>query len=355
MTHHSPVQRGWRLLVVALCCLLSLGAAPWAHADPSPDPKLNQKVSANEKNSDEPTEVGKGHVDVGTRFVNGTFTVMGRDDTVSPQVWRTLDSLVLRVNDQGLLTMPDDPAFAFLGIEKGKKVHVIPQTQLPKVLWLGWNTQDPEVTRALGRGADLVYLRHQGPGELHVFITNGFEAPLPLWDSRKPAGQKIWMDNNTHVHANWVFTEPGVHLVEVEVQATDARTKQPLRAKGTLRFAVGDAVTTEAARQAWWQGEPRTTASVSPSASASPSASTPSATAPTQTSSSEPSASEPTASAPASSVPANATPDAPMEPRSSPLPWLLGVGAVVVVAAAAALVLHQRKLRRQAWTEDGDE
>lgn len=324
--------------MVAALASLTLGPAAEAlaaPADPTPgpgdpggsqDPKLAQTVTSDEKVDRSPAEVGRGHVDLGPKFVDGQFVLMGRDDTVTPKLWRPLDQLVLRVNDKALLEVPDDKNYAFMDIPAGKKVHVIPQTQLPEVLWLGWNTQDPQVTRTIGRGADLVFLRHQGPGSVHVFLGNGFDAPLPLWDTRKPAGQKIFMAVNTHVHANWVFTEPGVHLVEVEVQATDQGTKEPLRARAVLHFAVGDAVSADQARAA-------TMPSSSPSAASSPST---------------------TPSSSSSAGPVGAGASEPPQDDSATMAVVGGGGVAALLAGAGAVALRQRRLRRQAW-EDSDE
>jgi surface-anchored protein len=67
-----------------------------------------------------------------------------------------------------------------------------------------------------------------------------------LWDSTKDDRQDIWVDVNTHTHANWVFTEPGVYLVQAEVKAdlVDGRT---VTDRHTLRFAIGDTTSADAA------------------------------------------------------------------------------------------------------------
>jgi hypothetical protein len=44
------------------------------------------------------------------------------------------------VLDQAQLSVPDDPAYAFVGADPGTTVGVVPQTQNPEVVWLGWNT-----------------------------------------------------------------------------------------------------------------------------------------------------------------------------------------------------------------------
>lgn len=230
--------------------LLLMGLLTPARAEPAtPDPNLEQTVEADEPASSDPAEISRGHVDLGPRVVDGVWAFEARDDTAAPPVWRALDATVFRVPDAAALTLPDDPAYDFLGVEPGKQVMVVPQTENPEVLWLGWNTQHPTTAPLMDRGAELLLHRVEGPGELHVFLQNGFDAPQPLWDSRKPGPQKIWMQANTHTHANWVFTEPGVYLVDVTLQAT-APDGTESSARGTLRFAVGSAASADEARSA---------------------------------------------------------------------------------------------------------
>jgi surface-anchored protein len=73
-----------------------------------------------------------------------------------------------------------------------------------------------------------------------------FGAADVLWNSTKVERQDIWVDTNTHTHANWVFTAPGIHLVQVEAHAKLVDGKEA-RHTATLRFAVGDATDTKAA------------------------------------------------------------------------------------------------------------
>jgi surface-anchored protein len=91
------------------------------------------------------------------------------------------------------------------------------------------------------RGVRLSLLGVQGPGRLSVYLQSGaFGPPEVLWRSDRVEPQSIWVDLNTHTHANWVFTRPGAYLVRVEVAAdlVDGSTE---RAVADLRFAVGDA------------------------------------------------------------------------------------------------------------------
>lgn len=240
-----------RLAAVALLAGAPLASANLAVAEPSPDPNLTQTVTADEKVvTGQKVTIDAGHVDMGPKVVNGEWKLMLRDDTATPKVWRDPSDVVLRVKDAALLDAPTGQGYEFLGTKAGTKVHVIPQTQNQNVVWLGWNTQDPAVVKELQRGANLRLLGTSGPGALVMFLQDGaFGGARPLVDSRKPAGQDIWADVNTHVHANWVFTSPGAYAVSLQVRGTTNDNK-PRHAQSTLRFAVGDSTTDDAARTA---------------------------------------------------------------------------------------------------------
>ena len=253
MTHHSPTarhrpRRGLASLAVipllALAAALAVvGAAPAGAQDDAPG--IDQTVAAEEPIAADTAVLDDGHVDIGPRFVDGTWTLMARDDSAATPTWRNLDDTVLQIHDAALNPVPDDPNYAFLGVDPGTQVHVVPQTQNPAVVWVGWNTQDPEVMERIDRGATLSLLGVDGPGELTMYLQSGiFGAPEILWDSTDDEAQPIWVDVNTHTHANWVFSEPGVYLVHVEVSADliDGTQVTDTRA---LRFAVGDTTSTD--------------------------------------------------------------------------------------------------------------
>ncbi|WP_158025087.1 choice-of-anchor M domain-containing protein [Bowdeniella nasicola] len=313
----SAFKRAW--LAIAMVTLIGATSAQAATEPPPSDPALEQKVDANEKVSNEPAEIATGHVDMGPKLIDGAMQAAVRDDSVSPPVWRTLDSAVLRVNDKAITELPEDPRYEFLGIPAGTKVHVVPQTQNQDVIWLGWNTQDPAIVDMIDRGVTMTYRGHTGPGEVHLFVESGtFDAPpTQLWSSTGKPGQDFWVNTNTHTHANWVFTEPGVHLVDFTIKTT-TRDGKEVRADGTLRFAVGDAANADEARTA------------------------------TSEASSAPA--EESSAAPAESSAAPSEAAAPEEKSSSSaLPIVLAAGGSLLVlgALAAFFTMRTRKLKAQ--------
>jgi surface-anchored protein len=228
-----------RLLAVALALTLQGG-------------DLDQRIERGQRVATGQKVLSAGHVDIGPRFVDGEWRVMVHDDTTQ-SVWRHPEETVLRVADAAMLQVPDDPAYAFLPAEPGADVYVVPQTQDPDVVWVGWNTQDPEVMETIDRGVTMTLTGVQGPGELVVYLQSGdFAEPKVLWDSTAEPNP-VWVDVNTHTHANWVFSAPGVYLVRVEIRAdlVDGSAATDTR---ELRFAVGSGASTEEALAAAWRG-----------------------------------------------------------------------------------------------------
>ncbi|NHC14757.1 choice-of-anchor M domain-containing protein [Motilibacter deserti] len=260
-TPTACARRAYAAAIVLLIALVAMALPAGAWAVDGDDPGLEQTIPQSQDIVHGEHVLDAGHVDVGPRFDDdGTWRLMIHDDArrADPDarsVWRFPDETVFHVVDEAKLTVPDDPAYAFLGAQPGSDVWVVPQTQNQDVVWMGWNTQDPDVMKRIDRGVTLTLDGVQGPGTATVYLQSGtFDEPQTLWTSTTAEPQPFWVDVNTHTHANWVFTEPGVYLVQVTVSADllDGTT-----ASGTtvLRFAVGTGTSPDTALAASWQGE----------------------------------------------------------------------------------------------------
>ena len=231
---------GMTLSALLVSALLFIVGAPSSVADPSPDPDLAQSVAAHEEWRGEASEISAGHVDLGPRLIDGQWRAGLRHDAESGAVWRDPNQTVLRVSDAAIMTAPDSADYPFLADVAGKPVHVIPQTQNPSVVWLGWNTQDPAVTATIDRGLTMRVGPVSGPGRAWLFLQSGtFGKPLLLADSGAAPGD-VWIDSGTHVHANWAFSAPGTYTATVTFLGTTT-AGEAVNASTTLRFAVGDA------------------------------------------------------------------------------------------------------------------
>lgn len=317
----GPALNRCRAVVLAAALsLLLVPAAAAAPGDPAPtvppdDGSLQQTIDPDQEVATDEVVLEAGHVDLGPREVDGAWTLMVHDDTrLAGSVWRPLEHAVIRVRDAATQQVPDDPAYAFLGVPPGAGVHVVPQTQDPDVVWLGWNTQDPSVLDSVDRGVTLTLRGVDGPGHLVVYLQDGgFGEPDVLWDSRALAAdedQDLWVDVNTHTHANWVFAEPGVYLVSIAATATLVDGTEQT-ATGTLRIAVGDATDPAQALRA-------------------------------------------AVSAPGPDAPEPTADDAdPVDGDGTPIwPWVVGGGAVVLVAVLLAAVARGRRTRSRALLDE---
>ena len=231
---------GMSLSALLVSAFLIIVGAPSSFADPSPDPDLAQSVSAHEEWRGEASEIAVGHVDLGPRLIDGQWRAGLRHDAESGAVWRDPNQTVLRVSDSAIMTAPDSADYPFLADVAGKPVYVVPQTQNPGVVWLGWNTQDPAVTATIDRGLTMRVGPVSGPGRAWLFLQSGtFGKPLLLADSGAAPGD-VWIDSGTHVHANWAFSVPGTYTATVTFLGTTT-AGEAVSASTTLRFAVGDA------------------------------------------------------------------------------------------------------------------
>ena len=259
---------GMTLSALLVSALLFIVGAPSSVADPSPDPDLAQSVAAHEEWSNEASEISVGHVDLGPRLIDGQWRAGLRHDAETGAVWRDPNQTVLRVSDAAVMTAPDSADYPFLADVAGKPVYVVPQTQNPSVVWLGWNTQDPAVTATIDRGLTMRVGPVSGPGRAWLFLQSGtFGKPLLLADSGAAPGD-VWIDSGTHVHANWAFSAPGTYTATVTFLGTTT-SGEAVAASTTLRFAVGDAAS---ASEALAMAAPAASGSGSGSSSGDPAA-----------------------------------------------------------------------------------
>ena len=272
-TSSRSARLGMSLCALLVSAFLVIAGAPSSFADPSPDPDLAQSVAAHEEWSNEASEISVGHVDLGPRLIDGQWRAGLRHDAEKGAVWRDPNQTVLRVGDAAIMTAPDSADYPFLADVAGKPVYVVPQTQNPGVVWLGWNTQDPAVTATIDRGLTMRVGPVSGPGRAWLFLQSGtFGKPLLLADSGAAPGD-VWIDSGTHVHANWAFSAPGTYTATVTFLGTTT-AGEAVSASTTLRFAVGDAAS---ASEALAMAAPAAADAASAGASASSSGSAPAA------------------------------------------------------------------------------
>ncbi|MFV2017983.1 TIGR03773 family transporter-associated surface protein [Micromonospora sp. LOL_023] len=180
--------------------------------------------------------IDDGHVDMGPQLDGSDLTILLKDDTVSPAVWRNLSDVVLQVKDNAKITVPEGADF--LGAS-GDEVWLLPQGQQSGIVWPGWNTQHPSVVAGISGPVTLTFKGVTGPGRFTLFLTGSFGEAEVLFDSAASLPQRLDIPSNTHAHGNWAFSAPGIYRLAFEMSGTTT-TGVTVTDTRTLNLAVGD-------------------------------------------------------------------------------------------------------------------
>ena len=209
-------------------------ATPDGPGTPAPSSSTNTKVV-----------LDHGHVDVfHVGPTGGKLDLKLKEDVTGSGVIHEPQDVDLQVKDSAFVDVPRQ----FPG---APRAYVLPMTQNQDLLWPGWDTM------STGKPVDLVVDSVQGPGKVHLFTTDiSGTAVSQLTTGGTALPGTISVPSPTHVHANWVFTKPGVYTMTVHATSGSMRS-----ATKTYTWRVGRDAT----------AAPSSSASVEPSESASPS------------------------------------------------------------------------------------
>ncbi|WP_237222849.1 TIGR03773 family transporter-associated surface protein [Rothia nasimurium] len=206
------------------------GTANWASARTLDKPAFTIQKAVNTSTS----KATSGHFDFGAVLSGGNLSAQVKDDRTSPATWKQPGALTFVLGDGAKTTMPggmDHIAPA------GAEVYLIGATQQATVPWVGWNTQNPELVAQASGPATLTLTDLQGPGKLSVFLSGNFgSAGTTVFNG---VGDSFSVPLNTHQHANWVFTTPGVYSATL-TWSVPLKSGGQVSASGTLNFEVGD-------------------------------------------------------------------------------------------------------------------
>lgn len=186
---------------------------------------------------DDAVTVDDGHFDFGVQVEGGALLSRVKDDRADPPVWRQPSRTIFRIDETAALTVPDNPAFSFLG-EAGATVWGIGQTQADGIPWLGWNTQHPSAVEAIDKGTQWTLDSVDGPGHLFVYQTGSFGSLTKVFGTASDWPRATTIPANTHAHGTWSFTEPGVYHVTTTHRAT-LKSGGIVTSQETVTFLVG--------------------------------------------------------------------------------------------------------------------
>jgi len=155
--------------------------------------------------------LSQGHVDGFAARKTGSLLEVGiLDDTAATNTWREAPNVTLQVKAAARTTVPNDARYAFLGAV-GTDVWILPQTQNPNLLWLGWNTQQIPSGFLQGNAIQWRLVSMTGPGAFHLYTVDGFGNPTVLFESDNGLPDSVNVPTNTHAHGNWAFSAAGTY------------------------------------------------------------------------------------------------------------------------------------------------
>lgn len=184
------------------------------------------------------TVVNDGHFDFGVQVSGSNLLARVKDDRENPAVWREPDSLGFRLDGNAERTVPSNPAFDFLG-QPGTTFWSVGQAQESGVPWLGWNTQHSSARENINGSTRWQITAVDGPGDLFLYQVDAFGDVIELASSNGDWGSTITIGANTHAHANWSFTEPGVYRV-TNTHSAQLNSGGTATVNSELTFIVGD-------------------------------------------------------------------------------------------------------------------
>ena len=171
-----------------------------------------------------PVVLSAGHVDVvDVAYEDGELEIGIHDETVEPDVEREVDDVVLLVKKAAKTSVPDSPAFGFLG-SAGKPVWILPEIQNENVLWPGLAAEEIEAGVFAGDSVTVKVEKVTGPGRVAVFTEDAVGTPHVLVNSGDGLPDALTLAAGTHGHASWAFQKAGIYLLQVRATAELAGT-----------------------------------------------------------------------------------------------------------------------------------
>lgn len=206
---------------------------------PSKEPSPETTEPAPSAEPSKKREITKGHIDFGPKVVDNKLGFYVNEDDQH----NVPEDVALRIHDARRVTVADSLAktLSFTGMVKtGSTIYHLPLQQDHDAVWPGWDTikvgQDY-------RDAAIEVRPKSAPtdGKWWAGHTASLNTPArTLADSNGTHTIKGVEDGPFHVHAHWIFTEPGRYEMEMRTVNNDG---DKLTDWHTVTFLVGDSTT----------------------------------------------------------------------------------------------------------------
>ena len=162
-----------------------------------------------------PTIFGDGELDLEVAFEDGEWELVGLDEVNEEEI--SAAELVIRGTSATQTTVPDDPAFSFLG-NPGDTVNVLPQDETEGVIFLGIAGDEIEAGAFEGDVVQLKLVSSQGPGQVSLYAVDEFGSPDVFFNSADGLSDSDAFPVNVggHSHQAWGFSQPGLYRVGLQ-------------------------------------------------------------------------------------------------------------------------------------------
>lgn len=159
-----------------------------------------------------------GDVDIGIAFEGGLFDLHVHDEATDTEY--EPGDVLLEAGVGALTVVPAGPEFAFLGAA-GSPIWVLPQTEIPGVLFLGLGSEEIADGTFLNNEFTLRLTGLTGPGNFFLYGVDGLGNVTKYFDSTDGfgPGDSITLTTGGHEHFNWAFTAAGAYGVTLQASA----------------------------------------------------------------------------------------------------------------------------------------
>ncbi|WP_018831694.1 choice-of-anchor M domain-containing protein [Salinispora tropica] len=185
-----------------------------------------------------PVTFSSGHIDlVDIAYEDGELELGVHDE--DNDVEYATDEVRVIVKRQAEVTVPNDPAFGFLGTPGVSTVWILPEIQNTDLVWPGVATEEVEAGVFTDDELTLTMQSVHGPGELALYTENAVGQPNVIVDSGDGLPDTIALTAGDHQHANWAFDRAGTYCITFHATGTLADTGQQVSSETvTLRVVV---------------------------------------------------------------------------------------------------------------------
>lgn len=176
-------------------------------------------------------EISQGHVDaVDVGYEDGELEISVHDESVEPDVERDPADVLLVATSQAQWSVPDDPAFSFLG-DPGDTVWLLPEIQDENLLWPGLSAEEVESGVFVDDTITLKMKKFTGPAGMSLFTNGPNGEPVLIADSEDSVADSYDLPAGFHVHENWAFEAAGTYTMTVVACAELESTGKKIRSE----------------------------------------------------------------------------------------------------------------------------